>query len=72
MLSLVCAGLSTFHTVKAELETSSNTDSGQLEALKKVIIRKCCQENEILVELDVGIRTCQLRADYIKGMKYSQ
>ena len=56
--------------VRAELETAGNEDSVQLETPRKVGVRKCCKENEILVEVDVGRRICRLRSDYLAGMGF--
>ena len=56
--------------VRAELETTGNEETVQLEPPKKVAVRKCCKENEILVEVDVGRRTCRLRSDYLAGMVF--
>ena len=56
--------------VRAELETAENEESAQLETPKKVVVRKCCKENEILVEVDVGRRVCRLRSDYLAGMVF--
>ena len=57
--------------VRAELETTGNEETVQLEPPKKVAVRKCCKENEILVEVDVGRRICRLRSDYLAGMVLS-
>ena len=56
--------------VRAELETAGNEDSVQLETPRKVGVRKCCKENEILVEVDVGRRVCRLRSGYLAGMVF--
>ena len=53
--------------VRAELEASPSNDDGKIQTTKKVVIRKCCEENEILVETNIGIRSCKLRSDYIEG-----
>ena len=71
VLLLVFSILSSNDFVGAELENSHKEEPNIIAAPKKVVIRKCCKENEILVELDVGLRTCKLRSDYIKGMKGS-
>ena len=67
LLLLICSILSSNKFANAELETSRNKGNNKIEVPKKVVIRKCCKENEILVELNVGLRTCKLRSDYIKG-----
>ena len=53
--------------VRSELEASSSNNHGQIQTTKRVVIRKCCKENEILVETNIGIRSCKLRSDYIEG-----
>ena len=71
---LISSVFSSHKLVKAELETeleaTHNEEPIQDEVPKKVVIRKCCNEKEILVELDVGLRTCKLRSDYIRGIKW--
>ena len=52
---------------KAELELSSSIEQNLIQATKKVVIRKCCKEDEILVESNVGVRSCKLRSEYIEG-----
>ena len=52
---------------KAELELSSNIEQNLIQATKRVVIRKCCKEDEILVESNVGVRSCKLRSEYIEG-----
>ena len=56
--------------VRAELGTTGNEESFKLETPQKVVVRKCCKENEILVEVDVGRRICRLRSDYLAGMAF--
>ena len=56
--------------VRAELGTTGNEESFKLETPQKVVVRKCCKENEILVEVDVGRRICRLRSDYLAGMVF--
>ena len=56
--------------VRAELGTTGNEETAQLETPKKVVVRKCCKENEILVEVDVGRRVCRLRSNYLAGMVF--
>ena len=56
--------------VRAELGTTGNKETAQLETPKKVVVRKCCKENEILVEVDVGRRVCRLRSNYLAGMVF--
>ena len=68
---LVFSILSSNEFVEAELENSHKNEPNIIAAPKKVVIRKCCKENEILVEFDVGLRACKLRSDYIKGIKRS-
>jgi len=57
--------------VRAELGSTGNEETIELETPKKVVVRKCCKENEILVEVDVGRRVCKLRSDYLAGMDLS-
>jgi len=57
--------------VRAELEASSSNNHGKIQTTTKVVIRKCCKENEILVESNIGIRSCKLRSDYIEEYKES-
>ena len=71
VLLLICSILSSNKFVEAELEASGNKGPNKIEVPKKVVIRKCCKENEILVELNVGLHTCKLRSDYIKGINIS-
>ena len=53
--------------VRAELEASPSNNDGKIQTTKSVVIRKCCKENEILVETNIGIRSCKIRSDYIEG-----
>ena len=55
------------NVAKAELEASSSNDGSQNPATKRVVIRKCCKEDEILVESNIGMRSCKLRSNYIEG-----
>ena len=56
--------------VRAELGSTGNEETIELETPKKVVVRKCCKENEILVEVDVGRRICRLRSGYLAGMVF--
>ena len=56
--------------VRAELGTTGDEETVQHETPRKVVVRKCCNENEILVEVDVGRRVCKLRSDYLAGMVF--
>ena len=69
ILLMVTSLLSIFKFTTAELVTPSNTATNLTEEPKRVSIRKCCKENEILVEVHVGVRICKLRSEYIKGNK---
>lgn len=64
---LLLGVLLTTNLVKAELEASSSNDDSQQATATKVVIRKCCKENEILVESNIGARSCKLRSNYIEG-----
>ena len=64
---LLLALLYATEVAKAELELSSNIEQNLIQAAKRVVIRKCCKEDEILVESNVGVRSCKLRSEYIEG-----